>query len=213
MAGTSGHTEGEPIHMTLQEVRHYLQTLYSSSSDCSDHNKEKNEKPKLATIAANETNYPPEEHNSPIVSIHNKDVNGVVASTKNVKKSMFLINIKNKKVKDSCDNKHINISSTLKEDRRKKASVKFSFKQTLCNMFHFKKFLCPENGKIEGQQAYFSNIVEEHTNISSRALPPLPFKEEEGNSEEPTLDFATSIQRVKDVSPLCSTKFRIQVWR
>lgn len=36
MAGTSTGTGNEPIHMTLQEVRTYLQTLYSSSSDSSD---------------------------------------------------------------------------------------------------------------------------------------------------------------------------------
>ncbi|XP_044270458.1 uncharacterized protein LOC123015071 [Tribolium madens] len=202
VAGTSAPIEGEPIHMTLQEVRHYLQTLYSSSSDSSDH-KERSCRPKHPLIIT-ENKYTTEQNNSPVKreTICAANTNG------RTKKSTFLINIKNKKVKDSCDNvgKQINISQTSKPDKRKKTPAKlFSFKQTLCNMFRFKRFLSPEHVKcdvsdVQEKSNYISNasLAEEtHNNISCRALPPLPFKEEE-KADEQILDFATSIQRVKD---------------
>jgi suppressor of cytokine signaling 7 len=190
--------------MTLQEVRHYLQTLYSSSSDSSDH-KERSYRPKPPLIVATDNKCTTETNNTHV----NRDVNCVSNANGRTKKSTFLINIKNKKVKDSCDNvgKQINISQTNKPDKRKKTPAKlFSFKQTLCNMFRFKRFLSPEHVKcdvsdVQEKTNYISNasLVEEpHNNISSRALPPLPLKEEEEVSEEPILDFATSIQRVKD---------------
>ncbi|KAJ8962951.1 hypothetical protein NQ314_005668 [Rhamnusium bicolor] len=210
VAGTSAPIQGEPIHMTLQEVRQYLQTLYSSSSDSSEP-QEKIYKAKTTILVTNNNKYPP-NNNSLVV---NKEMNCVSSTNVRSKKNTFLINIKNKKVKDSCDNnigKQINTSPTKKEDKRKKTPAKlFSFKQTLCNMFRFKRFLSPEhikNGEGDtNDKSYTSNgniLDHVHNNISSRALPPLPLKEEteEEVDEEQTLDFATSIQRVKDVSNL-----------
>lgn len=191
--------------MTLQEVRHYLQTLYSSSSDSSDHKERSSCRPKHPLIVA-ENKYATEQNSTP-----RDTTNCVVNTNGRTKKSTFLINIKNKKVKDSCDNnvgKQINISQTSKTDKRKKTPAKlFSFKQTLCNMFRFKRFLSPEHVKcdvsdVQEKTNYISNssLAEEtHNNISNRALPPLPFKEEEKAEDEQILDFATSIQRVKDV--------------
>ena len=190
--------------MTLQDVRHYLQTLYSSSSDSSDH-KEKIYRPRPPLIVTDK--YATETNNTHAV----REANYVASAAGRTKKNTFLINIKNKKVKDSCDNvgKQINISQATKPDKRKKAPAKFlSFKQTLCNMFRFKRFLSPEHVKcdvsdVQEKNNYSSNanLAEEtHYNISSRALPPLPLKEkEEVVEEEQFLDFATSIQRVKDV--------------
>ncbi|XP_023014734.1 uncharacterized protein [Leptinotarsa decemlineata] len=199
LAGTSASIQVEPIHMTLQEVRQYLQTLYSSSSDSSEV-QDKIYKPKATILVTNNNKYP--TNTSLLI---NRDC---TVSNTNVrsKKSTFLINIKNKKVKDSCDNigKQINTSPTKKDDKRRKPAKIFSFKQTLCNMFRFKRFLSPEHMKVGGTEKNYggnSNIVGDvHSNISSRALPPLPMKEVIGEviDEEQTLDFATSIQRVKD---------------
>ncbi|RZC36067.1 SH2 domain containing protein, partial [Asbolus verrucosus] len=194
VAGTSAPMEGEPIHMTLQEVRHYLQILYSSSSDSSDH-KERNSKPKPSLIVTTENKYTTERNNA----LAHKEVNCVTNANGRTKKSTFLINVNNKKVKDSCDN-------ITKPDKRKKAPAKFSFKQTVGNIFRFKRFLSPEHVKcdvsvVQEESNYINNtnsVEETRSNISCRALPPLPPKEEEETLEEQTLDFATSIQRVKD---------------
>lgn len=201
LAGTSASSQGEPIHMTLQEVRQYLQTLYSSSSDSSEL-QEKVYRPKTTILVTNNNKYSINHNTSLVMS--KKDASNTHLRSK---KNTFLINIKNKKVKDSCDTigKQINTSPSKKDDKRKKPSAKlFSFKQTLCNMFRFKRFLSPEHVKVESEKTYGSsiNIQDDIHNISSRALPPLPMKEEEAEDidEEQTLDFATSIQRVKDVS-------------
>ncbi|KAJ8924685.1 hypothetical protein NQ315_000836 [Exocentrus adspersus] len=202
VAGTSAPVQGEPIHMTLQEVRQYLQTLYSSSSDSSEPH-DKFYKPKTAIIVTNNNKYPLNAN-----SLVNREMS-CVTSTNRTKKNTFLINIKNKKVKDSsCDNfgKQINPSPTKKEEKRKKTPARlFSFKQTLCNMFRFRRFLSPEQIKSNEDDMHNKNLGgnildDTHNNISSRALPPLPLKEEteDGIDEEQTLDFATNIQRVKD---------------
>ncbi|KAJ8966227.1 hypothetical protein NQ317_001359 [Molorchus minor] len=203
VAGTSSSVQGEPIHMTLQEVRQYLQTLYSSSSDSSEP-REQIYKPKTTVLVTNNNKYPSNSNNLGV----NKEVSCIANTVVRSRKNTFLINIKNKKVKDSCDNnigKQINVSPTKKEEKRKKTLAKFSFKQTLCNMFRFKRFLSPEHVKSaeeEGKNNYSSNSnivddVHNNINISSRALPPLPTRKTE-EDEEQTLDFATSIQRVKD---------------
>lgn len=58
------------------------------------------------------------------------------------KKSTFLINLKNKKVKDSCDDaRGLTISPVKKEGRRRRI---FNFKQALCNLFKFRRFLSVE---------------------------------------------------------------------
>lgn len=189
--------------MTLHEVRQYLQTLYSSSSESSDQ-QEKNLKSKPAVLVTNNNKYPFD--NSSLV------VNKYLRSdTVRPKKNTFLIHLKNKKVKDSCDTIGKQIGSPLnpKEEKRKKSPTKlFSFKQALCNLFRFRKFLSPEPVSSEmGDKTYGSagNILDECPNsICSRALPPLPHLNEprmEGCDEQ-TLDFATSIQKVKDVSYL-----------
>ncbi|KAJ8951284.1 hypothetical protein NQ318_008187 [Aromia moschata] len=196
VAGTSASVQGEPIHMTLQEVRQYLQTLYSSSSDSSEP-QERNYKSKTTILVTNNNKYPP-INNSLTVNKDSFVTNANVRSKKNT----FLINIKNKKVKDSCDNsigKQIGTSPTKKDEKRKKAP-KFSFKQTLCNMFRFKRFLSPEHVKNgEAEVKGNGNVVDDVHNITSRGAAPLPMKTtEEEVDEEQTLDFATSIQRVKD---------------
>ncbi|CAG9821608.1 unnamed protein product [Phaedon cochleariae] len=189
VAGTSSPCQGEPIHMTLQEVRQYLQTLYSSSSDSSDI-PDNNYKPKTAILLTNNNN-----NNKYPVAAGKLDLPPMTRSKKNT----FLINIKNKKVKDSCDHigKQIDTSPTKKDEKKRKHPARiFSLKQTLCNMFRFRRFLSPEAVKMEANEKGGETLV----NITGRALPPLP-KKEGGKGvpdEETVMDFATSIQRVKD---------------
>ncbi|XP_048525559.1 uncharacterized protein LOC109535893 isoform X3 [Dendroctonus ponderosae] len=197
VAGTS---TGEPIHMTLQEVRTYLQALYSSSSDSSEV-KEVSCRKKYCTngifVSTNINN----NNNSNKYQSRSIGHNQIITRPK---KSTFLINIKNKKVKDSCDNsKTLTISPVKKESKKRKI---FSFKQALCNIFRFRKFLSVEEkvDKTDSDKMQYdlgaNNGEELKTSLGGRALPPLPKKVEEGDEEtdKQALDFATSIQKVKD---------------
>ncbi|XP_017771704.1 PREDICTED: uncharacterized protein LOC108559077 isoform X2 [Nicrophorus vespilloides] len=184
VAGTSTTTtEAEPIHMTLQEVRQYLQTLYSSSSDSSEH---KDKSTKVRQAALNNNKY---------------SENIVKTATQRNKKNFF--NIKNKKVKGSYDNLSLNKQQIelAKPEKRKKSPAKiFSLKQTLCNMFRFRRILSPEHVKPEKTNSeedfnYTENL--DTKNISKRALPPLPPRTKKVQ-DVPILDFATSIRKVKD---------------
>lgn len=204
VAGTSASTQGEPIHVTLQEIRQYLQTLYSSSSDSSEP-KEISHKTKNTILSTNNNRY---SLNKNLVSSNNvHDADPITVPPARSKKSTLFINIKNKKVKDSSDNpgKQINLSPTKKDEKRRKSPTKvFSLKQMLCNMFRFKRFLAPERMKDEDRKMYGNKsgamTDDVHSSISSRALPPLPNREDNdsGVDQEQMLDFATSIQRVKD---------------
>lgn len=186
--------------MTLHEVRQYLQTLYSSSSESSDH-QEKNLKPKSTMLVTNNNKYPFDNNNLVV----NKYIRNDIVRPK---RSTFLIHLKNKKVKDSCDTmgKQICAPVNPKEEKRKKSPTKlFSFKQALCNLFRFRKFLSaePVSGEMDEKNYGSSgNILDDYSNsICSRALPPLPHaNESKMENDEHTLDFATSIQKVKDVS-------------
>lgn len=215
VAGSSAHVDGEPIHMTLQEVRHYLQTLYSSSSDSSVH-KDKDLKNKDAIIVANNNNN--NNNNNNKYSMDNKIL--LSSNTKNTrynsahatskfKKNTFLINIKNKRVKDPCEGINKEQISLSKSNKPKKTTPRMSsLKQTLCNIFKFRRFMSPDRKKTTEDAEYGENIVvvdkEARKPIINRALPPLPSKTEE---EEQGLDFTTSIQKVKDVSFILSCNF------
>lgn len=180
VAGSST-PQGEPIHMTLHEVRQYLQTLYSSSSDSSEH-KEK-------------------------ICESNNNVENAVLPSKQVhsaktKKNSFFINIKNKKIKDSCEtiSKHSGVANKVKESKNNTRF--FSLKQTLCSMFRFRRFVSPEHNKNCKKDGKIGES-DLHNTLINRALPPLPSKNPVvESSDEQGSDFATSIHKVKDVSCL-----------
>ncbi|KAI4470315.1 phosphatidylinositol 3-kinase regulatory subunit [Holotrichia oblita] len=191
VAGSSSNHETEPIHMTLQEVRQYLQTLYSSSSDSSDQ-KDQCIKPHNTLIITNNNQY-----TTNVKTNNSNTSNGVLKCKKNV-----LFNMKNKKVKDSCDTipkPQIKLVSPNKQTKRKKTQTKMSsFKQTFCNIFRFRRIVSPEAKRdisISGNCDILDSDV--NKNITHRALPPLPSSKNNYKEEIP-VDFATSIRRVKD---------------
>ncbi|XP_050295759.1 uncharacterized protein LOC126735718 [Anthonomus grandis grandis] len=199
VAGTSTGNGNEPIHMTLQEVRTYLQTLYSSSSDSSEKEVNYRRKDCITSYTSNNNN----------ININNNKYNSRnmgnnQLSNNRPKKSTFLISIKNKKVKDSCENsKSLTISPVKKEVKKRKV---FSFKQALCNLFRFRRFLSVEEktDKADSEKIHYelgaNNIEDIRNSLTTRALPPLPKKEEDKtpDTDDGAIDFATSIQRVKD---------------
>lgn len=194
VAASSTSVDVEPVQMTLQQVRHYLQTLYSSSSDSSLH-VDKDSRSKNSVVVTNNNKY---SDNNLIISCNGRN------SSPKFKKSAFLINLRNKRVKDSCDlvnKEQISVTKTNNNNNNKtKKSPRMStLKQTLCNIFKFKKIVTPNTKKpLDGDSNYVENVMshqESHKPITNRALPPLPYKSDE---EEQGSDFSTSIQKVKD---------------
>lgn len=176
VAGSSGNGPAEPLHMTLQEVHSYLQTLYSSSSDSSVHTSKVVKKRESAIVTDNNV------------------VNSNALPSQKIKKNTFLINVRNKHVKDT-DNISKEQSSAVKCNKTKKSVRISSLKQTLCNIFRFRRFISPEKKK-NNEEALMDK--ENYKPITNRALPPVPAKKQD--VEEQGVDFTTSIQKVKDVS-------------
>lgn len=184
--GTSGRTKQtcEPIHMTLQEVRQFLHNLYSSASDSSG------------------------EHHVQECDRSTKQQSGLQPNRKN-RKNTFAINIKNRKSKEQCETIENNkITDTEHVEKSKKTSPhgKNSFsntlKQTLCNLFRFRRSEPPPDTMLVLG-------VPCAPPFSKRALPPLPVSNHPDtiesldcvdDCEETNMDFAASIEKVKDVS-------------
>lgn len=217
--GSSIRPIDEPIHMTLQEVRQYLQTLYSTSSD-SDHHKEKHvkQRPKDQQSSHKLTNnnkMPRDNVSSTIVPCKGGCINGTSNKNNKNRKNSFTISMKNKKVKDSYDigkrhmNNNIENEKTSTSNNRRCPVRNFpsNLKQTLCNLFRFRRFVSPET---QSSHSRVSRITEEDFTydndlgdtdsrrdpLAGRALPPLPG--EDKNCLHPPGDFATSIEKVKD---------------
>lgn len=95
------------------------------------------------------------------------------------------------------------VESSPKQTKQKKTTTKlFSLRQTLCNVFRLRKFISPDRTKLvkESSQQLPKEVTYNNT-VSNRALPPLPLKDaNKQDVEDKVLDFATSIQKVKDVS-------------
>lgn len=179
LAGTSTN-ETEPIHMTLQEVRHYLQTLYSSSSDSSEHRERYNK----------------QSNNFKYSNGHNIIVKNLPITTEShipkQNQNNYTIS-KKKKTKDILEiNKVTN--NNEKHEKRKKLTPRFStLRQALCNIFRFRKTSSPEHKRNNIEALGDADDMENKKMYVNRALPPLP------EVAESTPDFATSIEKVKDV--------------
>lgn len=195
VAGISSPTENEPIHMTLEEVRHYLKNLQPTSEVLEQTRIYKSDPSEQ--ILTNNNNY---KHllskNHSIVQINTyKDIN---PNHCKLKRNTFFLNAKNKK--QSCDNLDtLGTNQDLKYKKKKLPSRFFSVKQTLCNIFKLKKCAAVGNeNNIKNSVNKDENIGADLNSIVKRALPPLPRSHPVKNIKEPALDFATSIEKVKD---------------
>ncbi|XP_024885564.1 uncharacterized protein LOC112463385 [Temnothorax curvispinosus] len=281
------HNIGEPIHMTLHEVRQYLQTLYSSSSDSSENKIKRDKAPLLghtpvhlaatpkALSVNNNNRYNSNAHtdSSTDTPVSNKSTsNGLMIhhhnnnnnnhnnnNSNNVKKHKrnAFVGIRHKKARDESHKE----KSESEREKMKKSQRNFSLnlKQTLCNIFRFRRLGSPDHFVEKRNSIVQGEIVEEeegvdsdqHTNNNNtapsevepsaqklpffkRALPPLPksnsqvgveqaeealtamapkcespssvqqqvpppvVRPEEDATEDTSMDFAASIEKVKD---------------
>ncbi|KAK7870461.1 hypothetical protein R5R35_000739 [Gryllus longicercus] len=227
----------EPVHMTLHEVRQYLQNLYSSSSDSIDNKSKTDAVPSVSAHKPGRST-----HSGTSESAVKSSGSAVTVVNNNVrkhKKNTFVINIKNKKAKELCD--VLPQKDNSEKDKVKKSTGRHSFssnlKQTLCSIFRIRKPLSPDHHSAPVSVSctvVASPEVEcqaPKAPFLMRALPPLPAKavEQLGGSEEQTspepvapmpspeegpsgnfesegdlageelsMDFAASIEKVKD---------------
>ncbi|KAK0166626.1 hypothetical protein PV327_004118 [Microctonus hyperodae] len=194
------HNIGEPIHMTLHEVRQYLETLYSSSSDSSE-NKIKRDKlptsqtpvqfgvPKVLSVNNNNRYSNPHTDSSTDTPISNKCTNGLInvnnnnANARKHKKSS-LVNIKHKKSKDDT---HKDKSESDRE-KMKKSQRNFSLnlKQTLCNIFRFRRLGSPDHFVEKRNSIVQGEIAEEEEGDS----------DQHANNNNTTSDADSSVQKL-----------------
>lgn len=224
--------DNEPIHMTLQEVRQYLQTLYSSSSSSDYSNtidNNKNHKIKKTP-----------QQNQTTSTSKSTLANGLHNSRK-TKKNTFVINIKNRsKLNNKTEtNNNNNTTNQVIEKRKQSPSTASStsstslalgcsggsksifssvnLKHTICNLFRFRTKLTTTVSTSEDKFTVDDSSSTEV--IQKRALPPLPANNSknetpasdstvviESADEELSMDFATNIEKVKNVSKKFSSR-------
>ncbi|KAJ6637482.1 Suppressor of cytokine signaling 7 [Pseudolycoriella hygida] len=202
----------EPMHMTLDEVKRFYHSLYSSSSDSSDamtkkcaiHNK-KNVKNINNNIAKNvDKQFVHQNNNNTITS---------------VKVNKVPVNLKNKKIstKVDCGQKYGSNST----GKKSQFSINLNLKQKFCSIFRFRKPHTNSSQQNEFNEYDASRLTsdvsctdlngkqDKRVKFSTRALPPLPGKgqsneteqdeqKEEKRNEENTMDFAANIEKVKE---------------
>jgi suppressor of cytokine signaling 7 len=181
--------------MTVKDVRTILHNIYSNTTESS--------KPQVINV--------PKCSN--VQNAHNKEnVNKLASSTCKIRKHPLLVNIKHKKSKDNStsDDKsgHDSSHSTRKIFclspfiSSTKSNFSFSLKQTFCNIFRSRKntSIELEPGSNPTDTVVLLDVTKE-TTFEKRALPPVP--NDDGHRDtyerETSMDFATSIEKVKDV--------------
>jgi len=211
-------TPVEPIHMTLQEVRRYLHNLYSSSSDSSECHKKRNrshhthprksaEEKAIDTASVCRNNSQTHRKNTLSINVKNKKAKDVCSSSVSSPECLM-------------------IPDKPKKPASRGFNLSLSLKQTFCNIFRFGRMVSPENcmsRSEESKRAASSSSPPAKSHLSRRALPPLPATEPGAGSsgplpspspdhsgmvrdlgaddeQEPSVHFASSIEKVKDVS-------------
>jgi len=181
--------------MTVKDVRTILHNIYSNTAECS--------KPEIASVS--------KSHN--VQNDHNKEncVSKVSSSKCKIRKNSFMVNIKHKKAKENITSEDIAGHSSSHSTRKifcsspfissTKSNFSFSLKQTFCNIFRSRKSTSTDldPGLNPTDTVVLLDVTKEAT-FEKRALPPVPDDGPRDTYErETSMDFATSIEKVKDV--------------
>lgn len=181
--------------MTVKDVRTILHNIYSNTGECS--------KPQVTNI----TKF------NDVQNDHNKEncENKVSSSKSKIRKQSFMVNIKHKKSKDSNTSDDNGGHSSSHSARKMfcsspfissaKSNFSFSLKQTFCNIFRSRKSTSTDSDPgINPTDTVVLLDVTKGTAFEKRALPPVPNDGPRDTYErEASMDFATSIEKVKDV--------------
>lgn len=203
----STDSDTDSLHLTLREMRKYLHTLYSSSSDSESRNA-------VALVNNNDTTSKHTDKNlsGKIFAIQNSESMKNLESNNNNQKINKIKNKKNKEntcPKEVTDDKNGSKKEApkltpklAKETKIKNSPVRIlsiTLRQSFCNLFRWRRHTPAEGTQVE-------EVTCSDTTAPAavrRALPPLPQSprttRRAANEEEKIRDFATSIQKVKDV--------------
>lgn len=181
--------------MTVKDVRTILHNIYSNTGECSN-------KPQVTNVSTF----------SDAQNDHNKEncENKVSSSKCKIRKQSFMVNIRHKKSKDTSDDNggHSTSHSTRKMFcsspfiSSAKSNFSFSLKQTFCNIFRSRKSTSTDSDPgLNPTDTVVLLDVTKGTTFEKRALPPVPNNDGPRNTyeREASMDFATSIEKVKDV--------------
>lgn len=192
----------EPMHMTLDEVKRFYHSLYTSSSDSSDvpdkrwtlHNKRN-----VAPIGNHSAENPsakstisPNNNNNNINSHNNNNSNKCV-SVKVINKTTGCYKNKKFSTKDNnCANSNNgisanngNVTSSVSVGKKSQFSINLNLKQKFCSIFRFRKThhaTVATGDSIEYDNNRLSDVAgsdvkqDKKVKFSTRALPPLPSK-------------------------------------
>lgn len=170
----------EPMHMTLDEVKRFYHSLYSTSSDSSEVLTKNVTLHTKTHVLASINNNNPEKNSKTYIHPDNSKC----VSHKLNNKEPF--NLKNKNSVTKVDNDKYDCNSAVKKSQ---FSVNFNLKQKLCSIFRFRRSTQNINGSqtLDRNEYETSRIVsgsnntvfgkqERKVKFSTRALPPLPNK-------------------------------------
>lgn len=181
--------------MTVKDVRTILHNIYSNAAESSK---------------SQVTNVP---KCNDVQNDHNKEnVNKLTSSACKIRKHSLLVNLKHKKPKDISTPENNSGHSSSHSTRKifcsspflssTKSNFSFSLKQTFCNIFRSRKNTSTDSdpGSNPTDTVVLLDVTKE-TSFEKRELPPVPNDDGPRNTyeRETSMDFATSIEKVKDV--------------
>lgn len=214
----------QPLHMTLDEVKRFYHSLYSSSSDSNENLT--NKRVAMQYRKSSENNNNMSNNNNNIVRNNEKTL-ALQHSTPSTIKSTNYKNIANGRPKKiapksteiqpplSNNTNTMNSSNkytTHHVEKKSQFSITLNLKQRFCSIFRFRKNQHNSRQNLNESAEYVSNREDKRKKLLTRALPPLPNKQNSENNEpaveekkddkksdfNSAIHFASNIEKVKN---------------
>lgn len=215
----TGDSDTDSLHLTLREMRKYLHTLYSSSSDSECRATINRKNNPIVNSVGIHAKHLGKETSSAVFLKESNDISRTVETNNNhrkANKNSFGMNVKNKKHKENIPKEVIELDKSEKavkksisgQNQKVKMSpvriLSINLKQSFCNLFRWRRQPVAENAS--DVEKVGDSKEDSPPAAVRRALPPLPQTphvhagpRRPNNEEDTVMDFATSIQKVKDV--------------
>lgn len=205
-------SDTDSLHLTLREMRKYLHTLYSSSSDSECRNTI-NKNNSVITNVGIHVRHTKDSNTSVFLKESNEVARSLETNNNHKKpsKNSFGMNAKNKKHKENVPKDITDVDKSEKNSKKSNSSQKskmspvrilsINLKQSFCNLFRWRRQPVIDN-MVEVEKMA-ENKESSPPPAVRRALPPLPQAHTSRRltaEEDTVMDFATSLQKVKDVS-------------
>lgn len=203
-------SDTDSLHLTLREMRKYLHTLYSSSSDSECRNTLNKKSNTIITNVGIHVRHT-KDSNAVLLKESNEIAKSLETNNNHKKssKNSFGMNVKNKKHKENIPkdiievDKSDKVSKKLSQNQKTKMSpvriLSINLKQSFCNLFRWRR------QPVVDSVVEVEKVGEKESSpppAVRRALPPLPQAHSSRRlaaEDDAVMDFATSLQKVKDV--------------